>query len=73
MRILIIEDDRDAAQYLAKGLRESGHSAEVAEDGREGLLRAAVEPFDVLIGADCAYSAVRSRLQRTDRFIYEQN
>jgi two-component system OmpR family response regulator len=49
MRILIIEDDRDAAQYLAKGLRESGHSAEVAEDGREGLLRAAVEPFDVLI------------------------
>jgi two-component system OmpR family response regulator len=46
MRILIIEDDRDAAQYLAKGLRESGHSAEVAEDGRTGLLRAAVEPFD---------------------------
>jgi two-component system OmpR family response regulator len=49
MRILIIEDDRDAAQYLAKGLRESGHGAEVAEDGREGLLRAAVEPFDLLI------------------------
>jgi two-component system OmpR family response regulator len=49
MRILIIEDDRDAAQYLAKGLRESGHSGEVAEDGRDGLLRSAVEPFDVLI------------------------
>jgi two-component system OmpR family response regulator len=49
MRILIIEDDRDAAKYLAKGLRESGHSAEVAEDGRDGLLRSAVEPFDVLI------------------------
>ena len=49
MRILIIEDDRDAAQYLAKGLRESGHGAEVAEDGREGLLRAAVDRFDVLI------------------------
>jgi two-component system, OmpR family, response regulator len=49
MRILIIEDDRDAAQYLAKGLRESGHSPELAEDGRDGLLRAAVEPFDVLI------------------------
>ena len=49
MRILIIEDDRDAAQYLAKGLRESGHSAEIAENGREGLLRAAVEQFDVLI------------------------
>jgi two-component system, OmpR family, response regulator len=49
MRILIIEDDRDAAQYLAKGLRESGHGAEVAEDGRDGLLMAAVEPFDLLI------------------------
>jgi kynurenine 3-monooxygenase len=30
------------------------------------------QPFDVLIGADGAYSAVRSRLQRTDRFTYEQ-
>jgi kynurenine 3-monooxygenase len=30
------------------------------------------EPFDVLIGADGAYSAVRNRLQRTDRFSYEQ-
>jgi len=49
MRILIIEDDRDAAQYLAKGLRESGHGAEVAEDGRDGLLMAAVQPFDLLI------------------------
>ena len=49
MRILIIEDDRDAAQYLAKGLRESGHGAEVAEDGREGLLMAAVGSFDLLI------------------------
>ena len=30
-------------------------------------------PFDVMIGADGAYSAVRNRLQRTDRFSYEQN
>ena len=29
-------------------------------------------PFDAMIGADGAYSAVRSRLQRTDRFSYEQ-
>ena len=39
MRVLVIEDDADAAEYLAKGLRESGHGAEVAPDGREGLLR----------------------------------
>ena len=31
------------------------------------------ERFDVMIGADGAYSAVRARLQRTDRFSYEQN
>jgi two-component system, OmpR family, response regulator len=49
MRILIIEDDSDAAQYLAKGLRESGHGAEVAQDGRDGLLMAALERFDLLI------------------------
>jgi len=49
MRILIIEDDRDAAEYLAKGLRESGHGVEVEADGRQGLIRAAAETFDVLI------------------------
>jgi two-component system, OmpR family, response regulator len=49
MRILVIEDDAGAAEYLAKGLRESGNSVEVAADGRDGLLRAAAEPFDVLI------------------------
>ena len=49
MHILIIEDDSDAADYLAKGLRESGHSVEVAEDGRAGLIKAAAETFDVLI------------------------
>jgi kynurenine 3-monooxygenase len=30
-------------------------------------------PFDVMVGADGAYSAVRNRMQRTDRFTYEQN
>jgi two-component system, OmpR family, response regulator len=49
MRVLIIEDDLDAAEYLAKGLRESGHKVELAADGREGLLRAAAETFDVLV------------------------
>ncbi len=49
MRILVIEDDADTAEYLAKGLRESGHNADVAADGREGLLKAAADPFDVLV------------------------
>jgi two-component system, OmpR family, response regulator len=49
MRILVIEDDVDTAEYLAKGLRESGHNADIAADGREGLLKAAADPFDVLV------------------------
>ncbi len=49
MNILLIEDDKDAADYLAKGLRESGHSVEVERDGRSGLIKAAAETFDVLI------------------------
>jgi two-component system OmpR family response regulator len=49
MRILLVEDDRAAADYLAKGLRESGHVVEVTTDGRDGLIKAAAEPFDVLV------------------------
>lgn len=49
MRVLVIEDDQDSAEYLAKGLRESGHNVELAGDGRDGLIRAAAEHFDVLV------------------------
>ena len=36
MRLLIIEDDRDAADYLAKAFREVGHVADHAADGEDG-------------------------------------
>jgi two-component system, OmpR family, response regulator len=49
MRVLVIEDDIEAGEYLGKGLRESGHTAEVVQDGREGLLQAATGAWDVLI------------------------
>jgi two-component system, OmpR family, response regulator len=49
MRILIVEDDRETAAYLKKGLTESGHEVAVAETGREGLDRAVAETFDVLV------------------------
>jgi two-component system OmpR family response regulator len=49
MNILVIEDDAEAADYLAKGLKESGHRVEVAGDGKSGLIKAAAEGFDVLI------------------------
>jgi len=49
MRILIIEDDMEAAEWLAKGLNESGHVTDHASDGQTGLDLAVSEPFDVLI------------------------
>src|SRR5438876_3329292 len=49
MRLLIIEDDRDAADYLAKAFREVGHVADLAVDGEEGLAHALDGQYDVLI------------------------
>jgi two-component system OmpR family response regulator len=49
MRLLIIEDDRDAADYLVKAFREVGHVAEHAADGEEGLSLASDGGYDVLI------------------------
>ena len=49
MHILLIEDDKDAAAYLIKGLKESGHVTDHASDGEEGLNMALDSNFDVLI------------------------
>jgi len=49
MRLLVIEDDRDAADYLAKAFREVGHVADQAHDGEEGLALALDGQYDVLV------------------------
>jgi two-component system OmpR family response regulator len=49
MRVLLIEDDRQMAAYIVKGLRESGHAVDHAPDGRGGLHLATTEAYDVLI------------------------
>ncbi|MFN3658060.1 MAG: response regulator transcription factor [Pseudolabrys sp.] len=49
MRILIVEDDRDAADYLVKAFREVGHVADAAHDGEEGLALALDGQYDVLV------------------------
>src|SRR6476620_1535491 len=49
MRLLVIEDDRDAADYLVKAFREVGHVADAAMDGEEGLSLALHGGYDVLI------------------------
>jgi two-component system, OmpR family, response regulator len=49
MRLLLIEDDLQAAEYLVKGLRESGYSVEHSPDGRDGLEKASRGPYDVIV------------------------
>ncbi len=48
-RVLIIEDEEKMSRMLARVLREEGHVAETAADGRTGLSRALEDTFDLLI------------------------
>jgi len=49
MKLLLIEDDLQAAEYLVKGLRESGYAIEHSPDGRDGLEKATQRNYDVVI------------------------
>lgn len=49
MRILVIEDDNDTADYLIKALSESGYVVDRAADGREGLYMALGQGYDAMI------------------------
>ncbi len=49
MRILVIEDDQQAAGFLIKGLREEGHIVDHAADGEDGLALARECVHDVLV------------------------
>jgi two-component system OmpR family response regulator len=49
VRILLIEDDPETAEYVVEGLKSEGHGLEVSMDGRAALVRAASETWDLLI------------------------
>tara|TARA_B100002019_G_scaffold47292_1_gene39900 strand:- start:889 stop:1581 length:693 start_codon:yes stop_codon:yes gene_type:complete len=49
MHILLIEDDINAASYVIKGLKESGHVVDHASDGEEGMELSLALRFDVII------------------------
>jgi two-component system, OmpR family, response regulator len=49
MRLLVVEDDGRAANYLARGLTESGHIVDCAADGETGLVLALEGIYDALI------------------------
>ncbi len=49
MRILVVEDERDLALIVKKGLEEAGYVVDVAHDGEEGLYMAENYPLDVIV------------------------
>ncbi|MEM9705082.1 MAG: response regulator transcription factor [Pseudomonadota bacterium] len=49
MRILVVEDDGEAAAYVAKGLREAGHVVDHALDGEIGLSMAGAGDYDAYV------------------------
>jgi two-component system OmpR family response regulator len=49
MRILVVEDDKDVAGFVVRGLKEAGHVVEHADNGRDGLFMAVSETFDAIV------------------------
>jgi len=49
MRILVVEDDHEVAEYLKNGLEESGYTVDYAANGHDGLYMATGENYDLLI------------------------
>lgn len=49
MRLLVVEDDPEVNAYIAKGLREHGHTVDCALDGKDGLFMATTEKYDVIV------------------------
>jgi DNA-binding response OmpR family regulator len=49
MRLLVVEDDQRIADFVVKGLQESGYCVAVAHDGEEGYLDALLNDYDLLV------------------------
>ena len=48
VRLLVVEDEQDLAEAIALGLRREGYAVDVAHDGQEALVKAAVHPYDLV-------------------------
>jgi two-component system, OmpR family, response regulator len=49
MKLLVIEDDREAAAFIEKGFNEAGHTVHLSADGESGLHLAETGGYDVMI------------------------
>lgn len=49
MRVLLVEDEKNVAAFIKKGLEEEFYSVDIAEDGSDGLLMAMSNDYDLII------------------------
>jgi two-component system copper resistance phosphate regulon response regulator CusR len=49
MRVLVVEDQKNVARFVAKGLREQAYAVDVAADGEQALYQAELEDYDVIV------------------------
>ena len=49
MRVLVIEDDKRLAEYIARGLRQEGATVELAHNGLDGFHLVSSETFDAAV------------------------
>jgi two-component system, OmpR family, response regulator len=49
VRVLLIEDDAEAAAFIVKGLSETGHTVNHLTDGRNGMSEALHEVYDIAV------------------------
>jgi two-component system OmpR family response regulator len=49
MKILVIEDDKESAKYLLKGLREQGYVVDHCISGKDGLFMATTEHYNAMV------------------------
>ena len=49
MRILIVEDEKKIADFIKRGLKEEGYSADIAQDGEKGHFLATTETYDLIV------------------------
>ncbi len=49
MRVLVVEDERDLANAIARGLRRDGLAVDIALDGAAAIEKAAVHPYDIVV------------------------
>jgi len=49
VKVLLVEDNERVRRFVVKGLQEAGHTADHADNGRDGMFLAASERYDVIV------------------------